>query len=293
MAGRGMPRFTDVHTVVAMGGTPLDGYTGDERWYRVHLNAWRRGRFAQFPYRPGQQLPPGPDGSNYLQAFFQTSEDVIPAFYRGQRIPVGGRECLGCDGTGAVVSVADGSMLVEQTCRRCGGTGSSTNKIYRRREQGVADMPAAGRHSAPETPQQRQPDPAEQQRREQERRRRARPPASDGRLRGAVGFAVFVVLSCLIAQPLHAVAGDSGAATLVAVLAGTAAAAAAGRLLFGPLRGTQVLGPLWILVVPVYLLCAMLFVLSFAIESLDKNTLDVWEMTYTVRESLSKIPVGR
>lgn len=279
-----------------MGGTPLDGYSGDERWHRMQLNAWRRSRFAQFPYRPGQQMPPGPDGYNYLQAFFQTSEAHIPAFYRGQLV-TGGRECLGCDGTGAALSAGQGSVLVEHACRRCGGTGSSTNKVYRQREPGVARAPSAhtGHHHSGRAAQP-QPNPTDQQRREQQRRkqqRRTSPPVFDGRLRGAVGFAIFIVLSCLAAQPLHAVAGDKGGATVVALLAGAAGAAAAGRLIFGPLRGSQVLGPVWILILPVYLLCAALFLLSFAIESLDKSTLDVWEMTYTVRESLSKIPFGR
>ncbi|WP_436532514.1 hypothetical protein [Actinoplanes sp. HUAS TT8] len=286
-----MAQSIDVNTVVAMGGTPLDGYSGDERWHRAQLNAWRRSRFAQFPYRPGQQMTLGPDGYNYLQGFFQTSEDRIPAFYRN-RLVAGGRECLGCDGTGAAISADDRSVLVEHVCRHCGGSGSSTEKIYRQREPGAAGVPYAhtGHHHSGRAAEP-QPDPAEQQRRE--RRRRTSPPVFDGRLRGAVGFAVFVVLSCLISQPLLAVAGDKDAATFVALLAGAAGGAGAGRLIFGPLRGSQVLGPLWILVLPVYLLCAGLFLLSFAIESLDKSTLDVWEMTYTVRESLSKVPLGR
>src|SRR5689334_3731438 len=44
-------------------------------------NAWRRWRFAQFPYRPGDRLPPPqptPTGveKNYLQFVFTTPSEV-------------------------------------------------------------------------------------------------------------------------------------------------------------------------------------------------------------------------
>jgi hypothetical protein len=262
-----------------MSGTRLDGYAEDPQ-FRRQLNAWRRARFAQFPYLLGQRLPATPNGT-FLQAFFQTPEHTIPAFYRGQRVPVGQNECLHCGGTAALLYVDAALVLAERTCERCGGTGSSTRKTYRPYDPGILN-PAAGTTARPT-------------RSEAGVRPRKGRSGAPGKLRAVVGLAVFFAAANPVAQPIYAVTHSPGFTVFAALLVSATVAAGLNRLVFGPLREGQVLGPLWILVLPIYLLSGILFVWSFIIhiDALVSLTTSVYELGYSAREALSRVPLGR
>jgi len=315
-----------------------------EKVYQHHVNAWRRARFAQFPFRPGQSLPPAlqnPNGivKNHLQVFFETSAeaeqerralhlawqrqqpganyylglsnrdfvvpriDSIPAFHRPQMVLLGSGECYDCDGIGWLLyvpgDVRQPQMLAEWPCDTCGGTGDWRQAEIRsgRPENNFHRIPPGFRGPDPGSPvpgtkpfdehlRRNSPSPATPV-----RGRRAVP----GLVRAVVGLPVFLFLADPVAQPIWAVTHQPGPTTLLALALTAVIVTALTRLVFGPLRDGQILGPLWALVVPYYILFGVLIVVSTPTESkwLGDLAVNVLLAATSARERLSRIPLGR
>jgi hypothetical protein len=315
-----------------------------EKVYWHHVNAWRRARFAQFPYRPGQSLPHVLQNSNgiiknQLQIFFETPAeaeqerralhlnwqrkqpgaslyfgstgdlevpriDSIPAFHRPQKVPLGSGECYDCDGIGWLLYVPGDvrqlPTLAERPCDACGGTGDWRQAEIRsgRPENNFHRIPPGFRGPDPGSPvpgttpfdehlRHNSPSPAATQ---VSGRRRV-----PSLLRVLVGLPVFLFLANPVAQPIWAVTHQPGLTTLLALAVAAATVTALTRLVFGPLRGNQILGPLWVLIVPYYILFAFLILLSTPTESkwLGGLAVNMLLAAASARERLSQIPLGR
>ncbi|WP_327000324.1 hypothetical protein OHA72_35010 [Dactylosporangium sp. NBC_01737] len=293
-----------------------------EKLHRRQVNAWRRARFAQFPFRPGQRLPPAartPTGvvKDHLQLFFTTRADAdrerqealqrqrgtgaysgsvvdhwapssghIPAYHRPQLTPPKDR-CYECDGTGWLLHVTGAASsqqtLAERACELCGGTGSWRQAELR------SGLPEHAFHRVPPNLGRTAPTPAQPG------------PASapsgrgvPGIVRVVVGYPAFLVLAYAAAQPVYFVTRSSGAASLLALVAAAAVTPVLTRVVFGPLRPGQVLGPLWILVLPIYALFGFVFVCT-ALTGLDKRGAlgaNVLVLAASARHALSELPLG-
>ncbi|MEU4625657.1 hypothetical protein AB0G04_37500 [Actinoplanes sp. NPDC023801] len=311
--------------------------------YHHHVNAWRRERFAGFPYRPGQPIPPAvqnPNGivKNHLQVFFETAAeaeqerralhlewqrrqpganlytglstsdyvvpriDSIPAFHRPQMVPLGNGECYDCDGTGWLLyvpgDVRQPQTLAERPCDACGGTGNWRQAEIR------SGRPESYFHRIP--PGFRGPDPGSPYpgtKPFEEHLGRHSPPVPEVRRRRGVpgivrvllGVPVFLLLADPVAQPLWAVTHRPGLTTLLALAVTAALVSALNRVVLGPLRDDQILGPLWVLILPYYLLFGALVLVSMPAESkwLGDLSVNVLLAAKAARERLSRIPLGR
>jgi hypothetical protein len=218
-------------------------------------------------------------------AFYGTDTDQwrmptiehIPAFHRRQIVPPAD-QCYECDGTGWLLHVTAQNALAERTCPLCGGTGS-----WRQAEVRSGHPQAAFHRIPPGFPHATAPS------------RPTRRSGVPGIVRTIVGYPLFMGLAYVLAQPVYFVTGSSAVATLLPLLLALAVAPAITRLVFGPLRNEQILGPLWILVVPIYMLAAMIFVCSVLTTSDALGTLAGKTLVgaLSARHSLSDLPLGR
>jgi hypothetical protein len=281
--------------------------TRAEVQHRVELNAWWRGLFAQFPYRPGHRLP---GGVTHLQSFFRTPEQFIPGFHHPARVAVGQGACLQCEGIGWLLYADQQGVLGECECPVCAGTGSwpkaqrmagSTTITYRETQRPPSPLPAATgvptsaprspepTAPAPRAPGPGSPGPAHAAGAEPRRR------GVHGLVRALVAYPVFMILAYVVAQPIYAITHAPDFTSIVALLIGVAAATTLNQLIFGPLRDYQVLGPLWILVAPIYLVGGTIFLISIFTRSemLSSLAFKVFTGAMSSREALSRVPLGR
>jgi hypothetical protein len=248
-----------------------------------------------------QQRQPGATSYHGLSTsdFVVPRIDSVPAFHRPQMVPPGRGECYDCDGVGWLLYVPGDvrQTLAERPCDACGGTGNWRQAEIR------SGRPESVFHRIP--PGFRGPDPGspfpgtqpfEQHLRHnsptrQVSRRRGVP----GSVRTLIGFPVFLMLANPVAQPIWAVTHQPGLTTLLALAVTAVIVTTLTRLVLGPLRDDQILGPLWVLVLPYYLLFGILIVVSTPSESkwLGGLAVNVLLAAKSARERLSRIPLGR
>lgn len=299
-----------------------------EKVYQDQVNAWRRQRFAEFAYRPGDRLPaakPGPAGTprTYLEAFFQTPVEAeherrsvqlqdefrrrgdaayqgtttvdwgIPALtdipaFHRQQVVPGGDHCYACDGIGWLLYVRGQAVLAERACPVCGGTGSWRQAEMR------SGLPSDAFHPIPpgfHGPPPGGPIPGSTPylRIQQQRARNV-----SGTVRASAGSLLFVILFCVAAQLVHFAPGSTTVAYMFALVLGLVLVPISTRAALGPLRDGEVFGPLWLLITPIYVLAGTLSICSTVTQSHLLKTISArtFALAASARTALGQVKLG-